>query len=237
MTYLELVQALYAETTLPGSPPTAVTGQIGDKADICRWIAQAWTDIQLDQGGDWRWLRRAFTLTTTPSQSTYAYDAVTDVDAAAPISRFSRWVLDDEYAPSKIYLQSAGIAAQRYVNFLPWEWFQQIYRIGANNTQEGPPVHVTIDHQDRLQLGYTPDAAYVYTGEFYRGPQTLAADGDVPEMPSRFHMAIVYRAMRKHGYRIVAPEVLERAREEYSNLIHALISSQLPRWRASEPMA
>ena len=61
---------------------------------------------------------------------------------------------------------------------------------------------------------------------YWKGLQTLAADADEPEMPADYHMLIVYRALLKYAYNIVAQEILARAGQEGMPLYDALVLNQ-----------
>lgn len=212
MTYLELVQRLHQELRLSGSQPAGVSGLSGQQADLATWISQAYTDIQLDNDGKWKWLRREFTLNTVSGTQRYAYTDCTDVDASAAIARFKEWDLHNEDDPPKIYLQSSGVSAETWI--WPWWWldFKRVYRFGT--TVSGQPAHIAEDEQNRLWLGPEPNDVYVITGNYWRSPQTLENDGDEPEMPSYYHMAIVYEAMVSYAYNLSAGEALARAQTQ-----------------------
>jgi hypothetical protein len=67
--------------------------------------------------------------------------------------------------------------------------------------------------------------------------QVLALATDTPEMPSDYHMLIVYRAMIDYGYLEVAPEVLNRAEKKAMQLTRQLENNRMPRWRKRGPLA
>lgn len=235
MTFLDLVQQLADETDAASQPETT-EGSLGKEArDLVRWTKQAWRDIQMRHGGRWRWLQRKWTLETVASTSVYEYGDATDDDAATAIVRFGSWFLNDEDAPPKIYLDSAGAAAQRWLIYVPWEYFQQIYQIGTQN--EGAPIHITVDPQDRIVLGPTPDDVYVIQGDFFRSAQVLALDDDEPEIAEDFHDIIVYHALEKYGYQQVSQEALARAAKEGRRMLRQLEARQLPPFRTAGPLA
>ena len=64
----------------------------------------------------------------------------------------------------------------------------------------------------------------------------LHALRDTPEMPSRFHQLIVYRAVLKYVFDRAAPEALQRASLEGTQLQGALELNQLPRMRMGRPL-
>jgi hypothetical protein len=125
-----------------------------------------------------------------------------------------------------IYLTSAGVGGENYLTPIDWVDFRERYKRGSQTT--GQPIHVTIDPQNNLVLGPKPDAIYTINGEYQMSPQTLTADADVPEMPSRFHSLIMYRAMEKYGASNNALEVFNRGGYEGGRKMRGLERDQLP---------
>lgn len=236
MTFLQLVRRLALECNMTASAtiPAAVTGQTGNLLRAVYWLGDAWNELQASNE-NWRWMRSRFTLPTVDGTDSYAYTAATDEIASATVSRFARWIVQDHYNPPKAYLTSSGIGSQYHLGYLTWEDFCTIYRIGT--VQEGPPVHVTIDPQNKLVLGPTPNDIYTITGEYQKSPQTLASDSDEPELPARFHMLLVYEAMRIYANDQVAQEVMNRAISQGGQLKSMLMLDQLPTPRLGAPMA
>lgn len=222
-TFLELTQDLRRETTDSGSGPSAVTGNSGELERFVNWTKQSWTELQ-QESDDWLWMRRGFTVNTVANDGEYAYGDCTDTTASAVISRFARWY-KGRY-DWKCYLSSAGVSGEYFLQWLDWEDFKFLYRKGTQTS--GQPIHVSVDPSQKFVLGPKPSAVYVVSGDYQMGPQILAANADTPEMPSRFHALIVYRAMIKYGFNSVAPEALQRASIEGGRLQAALVRDQRP---------
>lgn len=211
--FLELVQDLHREIDGAGDPPATVAGLSGLQASMVAWVRSAWTDIQMENGGNWSFLMRDFTFNTVAATDTYAYGAVTDVDAAAFITRFQRWHIKDTTHRPTIYLLSAGSSTKSRLTYIGWDRFADLYH--GSTVTSGKPIHITIDPRDRLVLGPNPNDVYVVEGEFVRSPQILTVDGDVPEVRTHFHEMIVFRAIAKYGFVHVVQEALARSADEY----------------------
>ena len=143
--------------------------------------------------------------------------------------------MDDLEDRPKCYLSSGGVGGEYWLIYIPWEQFKVLYKKGTQNN--GQPIHITVDNAENIVLGPKPDAVYVVSGDFQRGVQVLAADGDIPDMPTNYHDLIVYRAIEKYGANSVAPEIFNRARLEGNRIMRALELSQLPRMRFGAPLA
>jgi len=234
-TFLQLAQKLRQESTgVAGTGPTAVTGQVGQLARLVTWIADAWEDVQ-NRHANWLWMRVPFTLNTVNADDTYAFGDCIDGLTAVAISRFSHWWLHDCSFPPRIYLQSSGVGTEGWLRYLPWDHFRRLYKIGAQNN--GFPAHVTSDPQRNIVLGPKPNGIYVVSSDYQRGLQVLAADGDIPDMPTDYHKLIVYRAMEKYGAHSLASEIFARAQLEGGRFMKSLELNQLPAFQLAGPMA
>lgn len=223
MDLITLVDTLHRESRLPGSPPADVTGLSGRAADLLRWTIEAYNDIQRDKDGQWKWLRKAWQVDTVADTQSYAFGAVTDVETAAAIARFRTWDLNED-TPPFIYLLSDGKQNESELLVRHWNEFRRTY-VRATHTSSAPTV-ISKSPDDVLYLGPTPSGVYRVSGSYWRSNQTLADAADIPEMPADYHMLIVYRAMVKYGYSIVAQDILARAETEGTALRNALIDQQ-----------
>lgn len=217
------------------SAPGGVTGNTGVLDDVVNWVKNSWKEIQM-RHSDWRWMRRRFTFNTVAGTDSYAYGSVTDAISSAAITRFGGWWLQKNgFSNCTIYLTSAGVGGEGYLIFLEWDDFRRIYRKGTQNNSQ--PFHISIDPQNNLVLGPKPDGIYTIQGEYQHSPQVLAADADIPEMPTQFHDLIMYRAMEKYGISNGATEVFNRGQLEGNRIMHALELNQLEPTGWGPPLA
>jgi len=236
-TFLQLAQRLRQETGVPGVGPTTVTGNIGELQRLISWTQDAWRSIQ-SKHQNWRWMRRSFTVTTTTGVSEYASGAATDTTDAALISRFSRWIVHDDYGlPTfTIYTTALGVANERRMVYMHWDYFRTIYRLGTQTN--GTPAHFSITPANKIALGPAPDATgYTVKGDYQMSAQELVADATTPDMPTRFHMLIVYGAMLKYAGYEAAGDVYAIADKEYGKMMGTLLADQIPQLLIGEPLA
>lgn len=165
----------------------SVTGLSGRADKIAGWVKQAWINIQ-NERADWRWMTREFTGNIVANTSRYA-------GTAFGLTRVAAWKVDTpEEVIMSLYDPAIGARDEGTIVYEPFSQWRASYGRGAHDAQR--PTVWSIDHQNNLCLGATPDQSYTLRGLYRVTPQELVASGDVPEMPERFHRVIVFEAIR-----------------------------------------
>lgn len=208
MTFLELCQRLRQDVGAAGTGPASVSGQSGEYARLIGWIRAAWREIQTDRE---RW-RFAWTRGSISVESAFREYALPE--------DFSSWDEDTLYL------------GDRRLRVIPWETFREQFR-----TPDGEVRCVSVAPDNTLRLNGYPDADGTLEFEYWRTPQELTEGTDVPRLPSRYHMAIVYRAMIEYGFYENAAEVIQQGRRGYESLANAMEISELPEMELAGPLA
>ena len=180
---------------------------------MVNWTASAWDDIQLERP-DWYWMRSSFTFTTVGGTRLYS------PSDAGIASRFSMW------DTNSLRIWRLSKTDEIELPFLAYEDFRQSYLIGQEIQNQ--PLYYTIDPQLNLLLGPIPDGVSTVTGEYFKSVQSLADSADVPEMPSQFHMAVVYRALMFYARYEAAGEIYTDAQANYKRFLRRMELNQLP---------
>lgn len=232
-TFLELCQDVAQESgTIPGGgTPAAVTGQTGRRALVVSWVRGAYMDIQRLHDS-WRWLEADFSGSILATVQTYNASSL-------GITRFGDWKREQTTGLNMftIYLTADGIETETPVQLKEWDVFRREYLTGAPTSQTGKPIYISVDPAGALRLWPTPDDSYTLRGVYWKSPQTLAANGDTPEMPSQFHEAIKWLALVKLALYDEAPQVAQNYLLQARPLIDALKRHQLPRVTTAGPLA
>lgn len=226
MNLLQLVNQTRVECGVSGNALGTVQNLTGEAARITAWVQQAWIDIQTAKE-DWNFLRQDFTFNLTAQQWKYS---ATDAGLSANFGNWKR----DSFRCSSV---GQSFKDEQLMNFMDWNTYRNLYQYGNQRTNYTRPVVVTITPDKSLGFGSVPDQAYVIDGEYYTKPVSLSADGDIPAIPDRFHMMIVYRAMYYYAGYENAPEVLQRGNEEFKRLYSRFEIDQLPTIVSGPPLA
>jgi hypothetical protein len=221
VTFLELVNRARVECGVSGPALTSLQGVTagGESARMAAWVNSAWVDIQTAKE-DWQWMRESFQFNTTAQQQEY-----TPAQAGVG-SDFGNWKRDSFRCSSV----GQNYADEQLLNYMEYTTFRNLYIYGSMRTTYARPVVVSIapGADKNLAFGAVPDQAYVIAAEYYKRPYDLVADLDEPNIPARFQMAIVYRAMMSYAGYEAAPEVFQRGENEFKRLMNRLNIDQLP---------
>ena len=219
-TFIQLCTKLRTECGVSGTNTSAVTPTpTGEWARMVGWIIDSWVEIQEEQP-DWEWMRKDVVFNTVAQQSTY-------IPTQANVTDLGSW----KERSFRAYLTSAGIGSEQLLGFKDYRVFRDYYLLSTRKTTYARPTEITVAPNKSLILGLIPNDVYTVSGEYYKTPVILAADADIPDMPVRFHNAIVYKAMMKYGAFEAASEVYDRGEKELKTMLNKLRMDQLPKMR------
>jgi len=216
MNLLQLVNQTRVECGVSGPTLASAQNLTGESARILAWVQQAWIDVQTSKE-DWLFLREPFEFNTVAQQWEYT-------PANAGLTNFGNWKRDSFRASSVNNLYRD----EQLMNYMDWTTYRNLYLYANMRNTYARPVVVSITPNKDLAFGSTPDQAYTIVGEYYTQPVNLSADTDIPGIPDRFQMIIVYRAMMYYAGYESAPEVLSRGDFEYRRLYSRMEIDQLP---------
>ena len=225
MTFLELAQKLRQEAQISGTGPVTVTGQTGQMKMLVDWINDAYKDIQ-NHHENWDFLRQDLSFDTIPNTAEYT-------DSGIGLTDLGEWLVDD----MRCYLKASGIANQQNIFFEDWDCFRRKYQFGSVSTQTGRPFYFSEKPNNSLIFWPIPDAIYTVTGEYFQSARTLSANTDTPNIPEKYQLIIVYRALMFAGTFFNAPEMYAYGQSEYKKLLFRLEQTQLPATILAGPLA
>jgi len=210
MTFLELCQALRREVGAAGTGPANVEGQSGEYARLVEWVRNEWIRLQ-ERHERWRfsWARGEVEL----SEDFRDYALPADLG-----------VLDHEF----VYIGDTKI------NLITWEDFRTEYRAPSGQSVIRT---ASIAPDGLIHFESFPAEGATLEFEYWKRPQRLEANTDVPRCPREYHYAIVYAAMFQYGLYENAPEVVEQARYSFDKVYQEMVNRELPRVEIQGPLA
>lgn len=224
-TFLELVQMTARESgTVPSEQPQTLVGQTGRLAKIPHWVNLAWTKIQ-NHHQYWRWMHDEFEGVTAPGMSKYS-------SLQMGITRFARWVT----LPDTLTIHSTllGKGDEQFIAPLEYWRYRRLYDVGLQEVAR--PSCYTVSPGNLLCFGPTPDAEYNVRGEYYKSPQTLSLDNDVPELPEQFRPIIGWYALLLLSQYDEGGFPTAAAQQKYREFLSDLEHDQLPTLYMAGPL-
>jgi len=212
MNKLELCQEVLSRTGQSGTMTTTV-GQRGMFRRISTWVREAYLDIQR-MPIDWRWLRvRGATGNLSPDKEAYS---ATELG----LTRLRSFDLDSF---SIHHVDADPDTAAPMDGSKPWDSISNKYAVSR---VKGQPRFVLAPEHTGLLVYPVPNDMYIIHFDYFKRPQILAADVDVPEMPDYFHDLIILQALRRYASFDDAPEILEDFQMQYPPLFRELYREQ-----------
>lgn len=210
-TFLQICQDVREETGISGSGPVSVSSATGIEKKLVGYVVQAWIDIQ-EYRSDWPWMFKEFSFNTSPGKQRYPCVELN-------LSDVEFWDLTG-VSIFKVY---EGKIAEHYMPSSTYQNWWKFHRIGVQ--QSAPPESIFVDPANEdLMIYPAPDDEYTVSLRYYRAAQRLAANGDIPMMPTNqaWQDIIKWRALWYYGYHDGAPDVLAEAEIRYGEMIHTL---------------
>lgn len=218
-TFLQLVNDLEREsgTVQKAARLVTVANAPNRQEKIVEWVRDAWEIIQTSRT-DWQWLRKEFQTDLLANQARYTPTALSVAD-------FARWFPTSCCDAFTIYDTALGKADETEIQRIDWSTFKAKWDRGVHTANR--PIEVAVAPDNRLCFGPTPNKAYTLRGEYYRKPQVLAADGDVPLCPEQHHNAIVWRALMLLGDHDEAPAVVATSTAKFQSAFRRLVDDSV----------
>ena len=215
MNLLAMTQRLYRESGRSGTAPTTLVGASNVVQRLADAISDSWDSLQLEPQ-NWRWMRASADVSTVAGE--WLHSAATLL-----LTDHMNWRL-----PSLNYtVRACDPAAPTVVWDLTWmepDWFKREF-IDAS-TEEAAPRYWSIDSANNLLIGPMGDQSYTLKLDYIKAPTTLADDTNEPDMPSRHHMILVWRALADSGKDSASPEKVSRAIDRLRDMRGALLNDQ-----------
>lgn len=216
MNKLQLVNRVRRDCGISRDELTTLASVAGEDARITGYVEQAWVEIQ-EQMPDWEWMRKDFSFDTQTGLPSYSVSVIGLTD-------FGAW----RNGSFRIYTKSTGVGDEIFLDQIEYTQFRDYWLWNTRRVTTGRPTAIAIKPDRSLILGLVPNNIYTVVGEYYSSPTDLENDTSSPEMPTQYHMLIVYRAMMRYAMFESAQEVLSEAQTQYNFMLDRLMSNQMP---------
>ncbi|MCK5020359.1 MAG: hypothetical protein KAS32_25200 [Candidatus Peribacteraceae bacterium] len=211
-TYLQICQEINRLSGLQGTFDS-VSSATGYQANIAAIASKAWTDIQ-NQKHDWDFLRTSRQFQTVVGQTEYT---ISDIFGTS-VSPVGSWI------PGKILYEKA---ADNRVRLRQYD-FDYYDNRSLSQGQATEPSFYAVDPVDLHLYTNNIDGIYTITANYHKKPVVLVNNGDVPEAPSEFHTAIIYRGVADFTFSIGNMDLYELYSQKASSIMGSLMRATVP---------
>lgn len=209
-TYLEICKDVRAQAGIAGEGPTSVTGQTGIHADIVRWVAESYNDIQTaHENWDFLFARKEFEL-------------------QAGFDEFELDTLNLRVIAYDTFLIQFEAGDKDRLNFVPYSIFKTDTRF--LETETGQPVYVTERPDNTLEFWKVADKNYNIYLEGFSVPDVMTESSDTPVFHSQYDELIKAGALIRYADFYNVPSIMKTAERTYSRLMKQLEFSKLPKY-------
>lgn len=221
MNFLEIAKRVSKECGISGDGPNSVAAQTGMNAKVVNWVRDAFNEIQgANEEWDFDWAMTTQVLVAGKER----YDPIGD------------WGLEHKSFLKRgtyVYRTVDGPHAKHWPEFIGWQDFRELRLPDVR----GIPVYASVAPDGSLYLYPIPDDGITAVVEYFREPQVLTSNLDVPRLPARYHMAIVWRAVMFFCASEENPTLFQSASQNFRNIMRRLSVLELPDIEMAEPLA
>jgi len=223
--FLDIAKATYLRTGGPGQLES-VEKQTGRKALAVEWCNTAWLTLQ-GSHTRWAWMWDRFNFKGSKGKDEFREP--TGSTTNRPIRSWDKGVVT-------VHETDLGTEDETEIVYMPWEEFNECFRIGEIQTER--PTYFSITPDVRLVTDTKLDQEYVFQGQLWTRPTQLVNNTDEPGMPVEFWPLIVYDAYFQYAEEYgatVSQTMLLRRNESFSALKDSQWLSE--HWRLGENAA
>lgn len=221
MNYLQMLQALHAESGIAGTAPATVTGLGGMAQKLAGWIASAWVEIQ--SARKWTFLLTERDVTLTAGKRDY--------EVVADLGLLDVREFDPGFAATMLP-DGSDIGRLRWQN---WLAFRDQYSLA--DPVPGRPSVVTPKIPTVLRFDTLPDQAYKVRLSYYMTAEQLANGTDTPSLTEEEQWVIIWRALMFYAAHEGAADVFADAQAKYKSAFSLLTQRYLPQIGFGAPLA
>ena len=223
MNFLQLCQRVFVEGGISGQI-TSVQNQSGEALRVVTWVAGAYREILNSDQFSLNFIRKSHVAQLTVGQDTY-----TKLELGVPT--LGQW----DTGTMRVAL-NADLSDETFLIGQRFPEFRDYWDFSTRRAVLSRPLNCTVTPETNLRVGPKPADAYFLNFQWIEEPADLKADADVPVIPERWQMAIVWRALRHYGMFESAPEVVMRADANYRDVALMMTLDQSPQIVVGSPI-
>lgn len=214
-TFLQLCQDVYRDGGIAGQI-SSVANQQGEALRVVEWVKSAYREILNSDQFSLNFLRMTSTVQLTAGQTVYTKDALN-------LALLGQW----DTRTMRVAV-NADLSDETYLVGMRYPEFRNYWDFSTRRQTTSRPLNCSVTPETNLEIKPVPDRDYYLNLQWIQVPPDLLDNNDVPIIPDRWVMAIVWRALRHYGMFEAAPEVVMRADTNYNEIMLRMTLDQSP---------
>jgi hypothetical protein len=211
MNFLEIAKRVRQECGISGDGPAAVQSQVGISAKLVAWVQTAYEEIQSLQPWRYNWAEHTQALTA-------------GVAVYAPVNDWGLDYRELAQEPVYVYRTQDGPRSKHWLCLVSYQEMRDMAQPGV----QGVPVYCAKRPDESIQFHPEPQDGLTAVIEYIKNPDTLVDNVDIPVMPARYHMAIVWRAVMYWCAHDENTALYGAANQQYQIILRKMWLSELP---------
>lgn len=227
MTYLQLCQAVRAQAGISGEGPTSVENQLGVYADIVRWVAEAYAEIQT-MYENWNFLHNTYQFELQGGQDQYnPSQLVSDKGAMGVRTPTKDTFIVDKASDIPINEKRLG-----YIPWSVWQIDNSVLdgKVGRPKVYTEDPAGIYHFYpSEEAQPNPLDNINHIIEFQGYSRPHVMTKNGDTPILDEQYHELIKLKALLRYAEYYNSMEIYQTATASINEQLKALKYSELPR--------
>jgi len=222
--FLNICKRTARELEIPGDGPSSVVGQVGQHAQVVRWVNTANRRIQRSQP-NWKYMWANVSVATVVNQQNYGLVAEWGFTVYGRVDPDSL----------KYFKISDGVAFEQPFFRITWEEWTRLYSLAYTEADaNAPSIMVELPTGGIWRFVNKSDALYTITFDYYRTPQDLTAASDPDAatnesyIPEDYEDIIVGAAMMAYGRQYEATDKFTDGQDMFKAAQSDILIKELP---------
>ena len=214
MDFLEIVRTTRLLSGMQGTGPASTENAVGVEEIIVKFCQDAYRDIQ-SLREEWDFLVDKRSFNTVIGQTDYSL-----------LNIFNTAIPDFKKYDEDSFIITDTDGKRNYLKNITRPEMDQL---SLNNENINIPTRFAIEEKDSSVI-FEPIPGMIYNVAFryWRNPEVLSADTQVPSMPPAFHQLIIYKSLEKLAVYLSSPELYREYATETAKMQGQLMRMYIP---------
>lgn len=219
MNYLDLCKRVHKLAQVQGQFGSVT--DVGINGEIAQLVSDCWVDIQKFRK-DWLFMFKTLAFNMTVGKNTYT---LAELFPNPGSDDLGYWKLIHRKA--SCYRTDPDDEKKREVLYVEYESFRHHFK-NRSDEQRNPRFWTYHPSTYTLEFVDVPDKAYLIEIDYYRTPQILTENANIPHIRSKWHELIVYKALADFSSAKSIAGLNQKYEIKYASEIGELMREQVP---------